>query len=460
MNYKVSFCIPEYNCADAACKLVESLLESPCEQIQVVVSDNMSTDGTYERLFRYQDTRLKLIRTSRNVGPRLNWFNALEAGDGEWLYLVMGRDRLNVPQISKLLEMLSRLDSENVGVFYDRKVDNRFGCEIYNNTEDAVYNMQIMDHPTGIVFKREAYRCLSERRASFSTEFTYPEMDIALMILQNNFFVAKGWSGVFTYKTYINKAVFTSNFSISSKERELFFHPLIRARDVIHIINSVRKINLEGEDYLKILRLLLKTYSALFVMWKNGWCEDAENMRHYGCSRRLVEKQEMQKLLIEAKSLFDKNLNGDVEREILIAEFDALNNTINDLSNEKKMYNEKVKRILLGRLIKKCECNGIRRYFDENNIKTVALYGYGDIGVNLCELLLNSGIVVSYVIDNNSRYIYSDLPLYSMNDNLPYVDAVLVTLLENVVSVYKELEKKIDLNRSKLIDIEDLVFAL
>lgn len=459
MRFKISFCIPEYNCVNAASKLVKSLLDIPMDCFQVIVSDNQSTDGTFEELSRISDDRLKILQNETNVGARLNWLNALDEGEGDWLYLVMGRDRLDASCIPTLVEYLTRLDSENVGVFKDRKTRDKRIC-VYHSKDEATECVFSMEHPTGIVFKKEAFSSIDDRKEVFSTTFPYPEMDMAFRIINKGYGVAKGWTGVFIYQTYINKATFESNFSPTKDERNLYFHPIIRAKDTVHIVRNIKTLDIPKEAGIRLFKSVMEAYSDYFMAWKRLLCEDSVNMRHYGLSRRLVKKEELLELFGEAWNLFEKENFCNDEKQVIGEAFDKLKNQINSYNSEGKLYNEKIKRVFWGRLISKCKSEHISKYFEKLKVKTVAVYGYGDIGASLCDLLSNSGIDVAYAIDRNSIYYYSEMKILTMEDNLPCVDAVIISLLENTIEIERSLKSKYTTGDTSIICIEDMLFQL
>ena len=60
-KYRVSFCIRIYNNRDDALQMIEELLSSNNSNIQIVLSDDCSTDGTIGAIEKIQDKRIKLI---------------------------------------------------------------------------------------------------------------------------------------------------------------------------------------------------------------------------------------------------------------------------------------------------------------------------------------------------------------------------------------------------------------
>jgi glycosyltransferase EpsE len=74
LGEKVSVCLLTYNHAHVIDSTLQSILNQTIAGYEVFVSDDCSTDGTWERILRLakQDGRIKPLRTSRNVGMAAN----------------------------------------------------------------------------------------------------------------------------------------------------------------------------------------------------------------------------------------------------------------------------------------------------------------------------------------------------------------------------------------------------
>lgn len=289
--YKLSFCIPQYNNADAAYRLVIQLLENKNQQFQVVISDDASTDDTIKRLQTIKDSRLKVCVNRNNVGAKLNWCNALDQGDGKWLYLVMGRDQLNAQKIDQLIELLDNIENKNVGCVADRYVEDR--VKILHQFDGIDYFIKAGEHPTGTIFNRKAFREISDRKKYFMLAFAYPEIYIKRDILCK-YSGAIINSKVFTGKVNINKRKVKSCFE---KNKDiLYYYPQKRVEQFIHVINMVElehKFQLCEEDYEKFF---CHRWDELMHMVTINWkkCnEDSEWVEHYNKEKRQVGKCEM-----------------------------------------------------------------------------------------------------------------------------------------------------------------------
>lgn len=90
-------------------------------------------------------------------------------------------------------------------------------------------------------------------------------------------------------------------------------------------------------------------------------------------------------------------------------------------------------------------------FFHKNNIKSVAIYRMGKIGNHLKYELDKSGIQIKYIIDDGEDAIYGKEAHYNLYDDLPLVDAVIVTSIDE----FEEIKDKI-LSKNKMLRIMSL----
>lgn len=104
----------------------------------------------------------------------------------------------------------------------------------------------------------------------------------------------------------------------------------------------------------------------------------------------------------------------------------------------------------------KREGKSLSKYFEDNYLKNVAIYGLGNLGQEVYyELLKLENVKVLYGIDKNARNLSIDnLKILSPNEHLEKVDAVIVTPLQ----YYNEIEETLDkIGIKNVISIEDIV---
>ena len=89
---RVSILIPTYNRAGTISIALQSALNQDLGHIEVIVSDNDSTDLSLDHIRSFNDSRIKLIRQDSNIGMALNWIECIKHARGEWIAFLMSDD--------------------------------------------------------------------------------------------------------------------------------------------------------------------------------------------------------------------------------------------------------------------------------------------------------------------------------------------------------------------------------
>lgn len=113
----VSIMIPTYNQEDYIARVIESALTQTYTNLEVVISDDASTDGTEEIVAKYlSDRRVKYFRQEKNIGRVNNYRkNLYEYVTGQWILNLDGDDYLlSNNYIYEAMKALNDNNSENV----------------------------------------------------------------------------------------------------------------------------------------------------------------------------------------------------------------------------------------------------------------------------------------------------------------------------------------------------------
>jgi glycosyltransferase involved in cell wall biosynthesis len=86
--------VPTFNRADWLARSVGSALHQTCQSVEVLVSDNASTDDTVGALERLADDRTVVLRQERNIGPIANWNACVSAASGTYVVMLSDDDML------------------------------------------------------------------------------------------------------------------------------------------------------------------------------------------------------------------------------------------------------------------------------------------------------------------------------------------------------------------------------
>lgn len=102
----VSIVLCTYNGEAFLAPQMETLLAQTYPHIEIVVSDDASTDGTYALLETYaaKDSRINLFRNDKNLGFNKNFEQALQRASGEWCAISDQDDLWEQDKIGKMMQ--------------------------------------------------------------------------------------------------------------------------------------------------------------------------------------------------------------------------------------------------------------------------------------------------------------------------------------------------------------------
>jgi glycosyltransferase involved in cell wall biosynthesis len=106
---KVSVLVPVCNGAVFLAECLESILAQDFSDMEILIADDASTDGSVELVERYaaRDSRIRWWENPNNLGLARNFNCCLRAAKGEYIKYVLQDDKLISPlAIRKMVEML------------------------------------------------------------------------------------------------------------------------------------------------------------------------------------------------------------------------------------------------------------------------------------------------------------------------------------------------------------------
>lgn len=293
MDYKVSFCIPVYNQADVIYKLVKNVLEKSDESFQIVILDDGSEDNIAERMKDITDERLKLVLAA-HLGAKPSWYRALENGDGEYLYLVMGRDKLNPTRIAGLIQSLAWAKEKGISVLRD---DYLRPYRKYYKGIEAAKEFLSLQHPTGFIIEREAWRGVENREKYFQLAIVHPQTRVIRDCLKKNCKTA-----------YLNNLVYNGeqNYDLASvraqfdPNKKFYFSPERVTEDYIKVLTMADEFDFSQKEcddfFIAKYEAMLKRVSYSF----RNKMRDEVSAAHRGYKVRNVSRAEMIRNMIRS----------------------------------------------------------------------------------------------------------------------------------------------------------------
>jgi len=117
----VSVCIPSYNCESFIGQAIESVLAQTHRNVQLVICDDCSSDGTVAVIQRYRDPRLRLIQNPKNLGIAGCWNEVLSQAQGKYIKFLCQDDYLHPDCLQEQTRILEDPQHRSVVMTFCRR---------------------------------------------------------------------------------------------------------------------------------------------------------------------------------------------------------------------------------------------------------------------------------------------------------------------------------------------------
>lgn len=116
----VSICIPVFNTVKYVRQTIESVLAQQYPNIEILVQDNASTDGTWELIAEFAKTipQVSIERNSTNCGMAGNWNLVIKRATGDYVMLLSADDLLEPEFISSCIAEFQVANIDVVATHY------------------------------------------------------------------------------------------------------------------------------------------------------------------------------------------------------------------------------------------------------------------------------------------------------------------------------------------------------
>jgi glycosyltransferase involved in cell wall biosynthesis len=276
-NIVLSICIPTYNRSRLLSECIKQIILCPSQEIEIVISDDGSTDGTKEVVKKIGDSRIKYYRNDKNLGYPANILKLVERAAGDFLLFISDEDRVAVKEIPWILKTIKR--NKNISQILGTTGDRRPGYKkIYKTYEDKIlkaghHSLTKLfwdhSHGTGIILKKQALN-LNQAKKYLKTALA-PYMDL---ILQSQTMIAGDVLCTSRILYYVGEIQLKSRLPLF--QGKPYYHPVNRAyqlKERIKLIYDIANkkptqkalLNKERERAALLLLGTLKTSFGSFI---------------------------------------------------------------------------------------------------------------------------------------------------------------------------------------------------
>ena len=274
-KYLLSICIPTYNRASIIRDCVDSCLEINSKNIEIVVTDNASTDGTYNELKDIKDSRFKYFRNNQSIGYE-NIVRCILNSSGKYALVISDEDKicdldlellkkeLSIEQASLFRADYYEIDGTLEMVHPHDYLKANYSSDIYR------YILNHVGRICGMVFKVDDLRRIyDEIDKSTMIWKLYPHVVASMyMALHGDF------SKITSFKVKAFHQIDVDLNSCKVDTDNLYFFPEGRYKITRDWIRLFAEFPLSDEIKGEILFAIVKRYRSLVLSLKDVFADD------------------------------------------------------------------------------------------------------------------------------------------------------------------------------------------
>lgn len=141
---RLSVLVPTYNREKYLEQCVRSVLDQDFKDLEVIISDNASTDNTWDiaQALAKEDKRVKVYQNENNIGPVGNWKRCLDESKGSFIHWLWSDDWVEPGIYSHVFTSMDKSRSK-AATFWNYRFND-------NNSEKHISWRCSLDHLSGI----------------------------------------------------------------------------------------------------------------------------------------------------------------------------------------------------------------------------------------------------------------------------------------------------------------------
>lgn len=143
MNPEVSVIIPAYNTEKYLAKAIESVLQQTLDNLEIIIVDDASTDGTVAVAQSFTDPRVKVLVNSENLGAAATRNRAIREATGKWIALLDSDDWYSLDRLEKLLSVADSQAADMVAddLYYINDGEEFFWSTLFTQSDDKLHEI-------------------------------------------------------------------------------------------------------------------------------------------------------------------------------------------------------------------------------------------------------------------------------------------------------------------------------
>lgn len=191
----VSICIPVYNVEEYIDESLQCCLNQTYQNIEIIISNNCSTDRTIEKIKAYNDPRIRIYSNDSNLGMLGNYKKVLTYATGKYITFLCADDGMELDTIEKALAIMESPKYSNVVLVNTyMNIINNVGKVVFTRKfifgggliskywairSNFLVGTNALGEPNAAVFRKEAYDKIPEPKFHNCNNWT-PDLDMKI----------------------------------------------------------------------------------------------------------------------------------------------------------------------------------------------------------------------------------------------------------------------------------------
>lgn len=182
-NIKFSIIIPAYNSEKYIEKCLENIIKQTYKNIEIIVVDDCSTDGTLKILEKYNQIKLYKTKVNSRQGAARNI--GLEYCTGDYILFIDADDYLyDINVIEKIADRINKSDNPDI-VYLGMKIEGKRNLELIPNEENCKKEYRLAENPfinvINICWKKSL---IEENNIRFPEQIRYEDVYFAFVAIE------------------------------------------------------------------------------------------------------------------------------------------------------------------------------------------------------------------------------------------------------------------------------------
>jgi glycosyltransferase involved in cell wall biosynthesis len=255
----VSVILPVYNCVSYVAEAIESILDQTYQNLEIIIVDDNSNDGTYELCKQYIDNRIHLFRRDCRMGISENLNFAFEQSLGDFIVRMDGDDISELTRIEKQVSWMQsnpEIIVSGTCVNYFGAINGSWNVPLENDEiKIGLLKTNVLIHPSVIFRRNLLMEKFGTLRVYDSNEEPCEDYWLWVKILLNNGILGNIGESLINYRYHERQ--------VSSLKKEAQGRIVSKIR--LHLLLAGLKLDIDNRERLLYQKIINDEFNFTLI---------------------------------------------------------------------------------------------------------------------------------------------------------------------------------------------------